>query len=115
MMSKNGINFIETSIPWSTYRPYLKEPPPEHRGYGLWNTVTLDAESFIYLWQTSIDAKDFQARIYNLCKSNPRFHDCNWQARARRYRKKGIELKELRKEANNEKLNKFAKKFLTII
>jgi hypothetical protein len=114
MMSKNGINFIETSIHWSTYRPCLKETPPEHRA-GRCNTVTLDAESFIYLWQTSIDAKDFQARIYNLRKSNPRFYDGNWQARARRYRKKGIELKELRKETNNEKLNKFAKKFLTII
>jgi hypothetical protein len=123
-----NIQFQDTSVPWQAYKNCVAGlDTGSHRitldgydesptGYEWATTTTLTAESFILLWQTSLDECEFVGRLSRLQEENPTFRMWSWNRRANRYRKKGIDLKLFdnstikakRKQRDLEKLKKLA-------
>ena len=125
----NQIQFQNTSVWWKTYencvdgitdyetgkRVRLDGYTGSPTGHRWAATQTLTSESFIVLWQNSLDEVDFVQRLKRLQGINPSFRMWNWNQRANRLRKQGIELKkfpsenERKKAARLKKLKKLAK------
>ena len=126
----NQIKFQDTSVHWSVYQNcgagvddhetgksirldgYEESPT----GCPFATTQTLTSESFVVLWQTSLDELDFVKRLQRLQQLNPSFRMWNWNARANRLRKQGVELQQFpskrtrKKTAQLKALKKLAKK-----
>lgn len=113
----NQIKFQDTSVHWSVYHrcvtgiadyetgKYIdldgyKESPT---GCPWATTQTLTSESFVVLWQTSLDEIDFVKRLQHLQQLNPSFRMWNWNARANRLRKQGVELQQFPSERTRKK------------
>jgi len=126
----NQIQFQDTGVNWQTYKQcvagideyetgkwikldgYAESPTGRH-----WATTqTLTSESFVMLWQTSLDEVDFVKRLQRLQQLNPSFRMWNWNPRANRLREQGVELQEFpsrrasKKAAHLRGLKKLAKK-----